>query len=84
MLTCKVIEVQKEEIPNSAKEVLVDFSDLVPEKFGNEIPPVRQIEHAIDLVPGSSSPNLSSYHMSPREHAKLKRQVHELLSKGFL
>lgn len=43
---------------------------------------MRQIEHAIDLVPGSSSPNLSSYGMSPREHAKLKRQVHDYCLKA--
>ena len=71
-------------IPKKVAELLDDFSDIAPTDLPNELPPLRNIQHAIDFMPGSQLPNLPAYRMNPIKYAELKRQVDELLSKGFI
>ena len=61
-----------------------EFADVFPEDLLDQLPPMCNIQHAIDLVLGASLPNLPHYRMNPTEHAELKRQVNELLEKGFI
>ncbi|XP_028056995.1 uncharacterized protein LOC114260987 [Camellia sinensis] len=72
------------ELPTEVAKLLSHFSDVAPKELPDELPPMRNVQHAIDLIPGSQLPNLPAYRMNPREHAELKRQVDELLSKGFI
>ena len=67
-----------------AQALLHEYSDPTPEELPKELPPMRDIQHAIDLVPRASLPNLPAYRMSPSEHAKLKHQVDGLLQKGYI
>lgn len=66
------------------KNILTDFSDEYPEELLNKLPWLHDIQHAIDLVLGTSSPNLPIYSISPTKHAELNRLVDELLVKGFI
>jgi len=59
----------------------------LPEVFPNEIPdvpPEREVEFSIDLVPGTKPVSMAPYRMSASELAELKKQLEELLDKKFV
>jgi len=70
-------------IPPEVILVIKEFIDVLPKDLSNKLPPMRGIQHAIDLVLRTSLPNLSHYRMNPTEHAELKRQVDELVRKSL-
>ena len=48
------------------------------------IPPVRQVEFRIDLIPGATPVAKSAYRLAPSEMQELSSQLQELLDKGFI
>jgi hypothetical protein len=49
-----------------------------------ELPPLRGIEHQIDLISGASLPNRAPYRTNPEETKEIQCQVQELLDKGYV
>ena len=71
-------------VPKEIKDLLFEYADCFPNDLPLNFPPMRGIQHAIDLIPGSALPNKPAYRMAPKEKEELQRQVDELLSKGFI
>ncbi|GJZ13315.1 putative reverse transcriptase domain-containing protein [Tanacetum coccineum] len=60
-----------------------DFPEVFPEDlFG--LPPIRQVEFQIDLVPGAAPVARAPYRLAPSEMEDLSTQLQELSDKGFI
>ncbi|KAK1605030.1 hypothetical protein QYE76_028703 [Lolium multiflorum] len=51
-----------------------EFSDVFPEEVPTGLPPLRGIEHQIDLIPGASLPNMTPYTTNPEETKEIQKQ----------
>ena len=76
-------EVKAEVVKIEDIRAIRDFSDIFPEELPG-LPPNRDIEFAIDLVPGTEPISKAPYRMAPAELRELKDQLQELLDKGFI
>ncbi|XP_022854046.1 uncharacterized protein LOC111375453 [Olea europaea var. sylvestris] len=63
--------------------IVRDFADVFPEDLPG-IPPGRQVEFTIDLIPEAAPVSKAPYRMTPKELQELKLQLEELLEKGFI
>ncbi|GJV07795.1 putative reverse transcriptase domain-containing protein, partial [Tanacetum coccineum] len=63
--------------------VVRDFHEVFPDDLSG-LPPVREIEFRIDLIPGASQVVKSPYRLAPSEMLELSNQLKELQEKGFI
>ncbi|KAD6796162.1 hypothetical protein E3N88_07058 [Mikania micrantha] len=63
--------------------IVRDYSDVFPEELPG-LPPEREVEFTIDLIPGSEPISKAPYRMAPLELKELKEQLKELLELGFI
>jgi hypothetical protein len=48
-------------------DILQEYADVFPSEVPAGLPPLRGIEHRIDLIPGASLPNRAPYSTNPKE-----------------
>nr|GEZ60225.1 RNA-directed DNA polymerase homolog [Tanacetum cinerariifolium] len=63
--------------------VIRDFSEVFPEDLPG-LPPPRQVEFRIDLIPGATPVARAPYRLAPSELKELSEQLKELSEKGFI
>ncbi|GKB18538.1 putative reverse transcriptase domain-containing protein [Tanacetum coccineum] len=76
--TMKVNEPKLEDIP-----VVREFPGVFPEDLTG-LPPSREVEFCIDLIPGAMPVAKSPYRLAPTEMQELSNQLKELQEKGFI
>jgi hypothetical protein len=70
--------------PAAVTNLLQEYEDVFPKDVPPGLPPVRGIEHQIDLIPGASLLNRAPYRTNPEETKEIQRQVQDLLDKGYV
>jgi hypothetical protein len=73
-----------DDFPEGVRELLDNFCDIVVDVLPNSLPPIRSINHHIDLIPRPSLPNKAIYRLTTQENDEVKNQVQELLDKGLV
>jgi hypothetical protein len=71
------------ELPLKKIPVVCDYADVFPDELLG-MPPDRDTEFAIELQPGTTPISKRPYRMPPAKLAELKKQLQELLDKGFI
>ncbi|WVZ63638.1 hypothetical protein U9M48_013253 [Paspalum notatum var. saurae] len=72
------------DIPPAVANLLQEYTDVFPKDLPPGLPPLRGIEHQIDLIPGAQLPNRAPYRTNPDETKEIQRQVQALLDKGYI
>ncbi|GJY00306.1 putative reverse transcriptase domain-containing protein [Tanacetum coccineum] len=74
----KVNELKLKDIP-----VVLEFPGVFPKDLSG-LPPSREVEFCIDLIPGAVHVAKSPYRLAPTEMQELSNQLKELQEKGFI
>ncbi|XP_016676330.1 uncharacterized protein [Gossypium hirsutum] len=64
-------------------EKVKKFPDVFPDELPR-VPPDREMEFGIDLLPGTTLVSITPYRMAPKELTQLKAQIQELPNGGFI
>jgi hypothetical protein len=70
-------------LPRAITNLLQEFKDVFPAEIPPGLPPLRGIEHQIDLILGASLPNRATYRTNTEETKGIQQQVQELLDNGY-
>ncbi|GJT35310.1 putative reverse transcriptase domain-containing protein [Tanacetum coccineum] len=82
-VTTKEIEDKSGEKRLEDVPIVRDFPEVFPEDLSG-LPPTRQVEFQIDLVPGAAPVARAPYRLAPSEMKELSEQLQELSDKGFI
>jgi hypothetical protein len=78
-LVCRQVLFSLEDIttplPHAITILLQKFKDVFPAGIPSGLPPLRGIEHQIDLISGASLPNRATYRTNPEETKEIQQQV---------
>jgi hypothetical protein len=61
------------DIPPAVSNLLQEYADVFPTDLPPGLPPLRGIEHQIDLIPGAQLPNRAPYRTNPDETKEIQR-----------
>ncbi|WVZ93956.1 hypothetical protein U9M48_039905 [Paspalum notatum var. saurae] len=74
---------QMEARPTDGIRIVCDYPDVFLDKLPG-MPPDRDIEFLIELLPCTAPIAIRQYRMAPIEHEEVKKNTDELLAKGYI
>ncbi|GJS14704.1 putative reverse transcriptase domain-containing protein [Tanacetum coccineum] len=83
VFVAQVIEKKSDEKRLEDIPVVREFLEVFPEDLPG-LPPVRQVEFQIDLIPGAAPVARAPYRLAPSEMQELSDQLQELADRGFI
>jgi len=78
---CNVVETETPEVSLRDIPLVQELPDVFLEEIPG-MPPPREVEFYIDLIPGATPISKAPYRMAPTELKELKTQLDKLLEKG--
>ncbi|KAA0060066.1 DNA/RNA polymerases superfamily protein [Cucumis melo var. makuwa] len=78
-----IVVVQREKLKPEDVPVVKEFLDVFPDDLSG-LPPDREIEFTIELLPGTAPISQASYRMAPSKLKELKMQLQELVDQGYI
>ena len=67
-----------------SEDLLEEFADLFPDELPKGLPPLRPMDHRIDLKPWFKPPARRAYRMAPQEEGTLRETLDDLLEKSLI
>ncbi|GJU06550.1 hypothetical protein Tco_1122980 [Tanacetum coccineum] len=74
----------KVEVPKAVEQVLEEFKDVMPKELPKRLPPMREVDHTIELETGSKPLAKAPYRMLLPELEELHKQLKELVDVGYI
>ena len=71
-------------LPKHIQEVLAKYKDVLTNELPQELPPRREVDHKIEVIPGSEPPSKAPYRLNQKELMELKKQLNDLLARGYI
>ncbi|GJU39845.1 putative reverse transcriptase domain-containing protein [Tanacetum coccineum] len=83
IIRAQIMEKKSDEKRLKDIPVVKEFLEVFPEDL-HGLPPVRQVEFQIDLIPGATPVARAPYRLAPLEMQELSSQLQELADRGFI
>ncbi|GJY10826.1 hypothetical protein Tco_0379011 [Tanacetum coccineum] len=83
IIRAQVMEKKSDEKRLEDIPIVREFPEVFPEDLPG-LPPVRQVEFQIDLIPGAAPVARAPYRLAPSEMQELSDQLQELSDRGFI
>ncbi|XP_074297549.1 uncharacterized protein LOC141628287 [Silene latifolia] len=83
LILCHVRDMRVKEPSASDIPVVGEFGDIFPDEIPG-LPPKREIDFSVEFKPGTGPISKVPYRMGPKELEELKKQLDELLDKGYI
>ncbi|XP_071699687.1 uncharacterized protein [Rutidosis leptorrhynchoides] len=78
-----VVDGKKEKKVIDDIPIVLEFPEVFPDELPG-LPPIREVEYKIELVPGATPVAKAPYRLAPSEIREMMSQIQELLDHGFI